>query len=109
MKIKNSNYVLKTFVLVLMFPMVLANIGCSTDDMGNPDVLCSQLASVSTEYSDALTAFQSDPNEQTCNNLKNVALDFIDAIDSCALVPTQYSSLQEAAQGWTDLDCTQYN
>jgi len=107
MKTKISNYALKTFVLVLMLPMVLTTIGCSTDDSGNPDVLCNQLASASTDYSNALSAFQTDPNEQTCNNLKNVALDFIDAIDNCALVPSQYSDLQDAAQGWTDLDCSQ--
>ena len=108
MKTKNSN-TLKTFALALIFPLAIATIGCSSDDSDGddgPNAVCDQLLDFSTEYTDAFTAFQANPTEETCNDLRNVALDFIDAVEDCPQFAAQYSELEEAAQGWTELDCS---
>lgn len=100
----------KTIALTLIFPLAITTTGCSSSDDSDgddgPNASCDQLSDFSTEYTNAFTAFQANPSEQTCNDLRNVALDFIDAVEDCPQFADQYSELEEAAQGWTDLDCS---
>ncbi|MFC0604199.1 hypothetical protein [Winogradskyella pulchriflava] len=110
MKTTKSINSFKLLVLTLIFPTALALISCSSDDSddGSDAVLgCNQLINLSTEYSDAFTDFQANPSEETCNDLRNVALNLIDAVGNCPEFADQYSELEAAAQGWTELDCSQ--
>ena len=90
--------------------MALATISCSSDDGDdgdNPNAICSQLATFSPTYLDTFNAFQTNPNAETCNGFRNTVLDLINAIENCPELAEQYSELEESAQAWTDLDCSQ--
>ena len=113
MKLKNSNNILRTLTLVLILPFVLTVSGCSSDDGdgdgdGDPVLGCNQLSTFSTEYLAALEDFQNNPSEATCDELRDVSLDFIETLQDCPEYYEQYSDLEEAIQAWTDLDCSDF-
>ncbi|UKM66404.2 hypothetical protein GSB9_02994 [Flavobacteriaceae bacterium GSB9] len=95
--------------MILAFA-VFATTGCSSNsddgDDNNPTGFCDQLLVKSQEYTNILTAFQEDPSETTCNNLRNSALEFIEAVKGCSEFSEQYADLENAAQEWTALDCS---
>ena len=53
-------------------------------------------------YMNMVDAFNANPTENNCNNLKQSALDFLSALEGCA----DYNYYYEATQAWLDLDCS---
>jgi len=78
-----------------------------SDSNEESNIVCDQLIDLSTSYSNAFSAFQTNPSENTCNDLRSAALNFIDSVENCSALSEQYSDLEEAAQGWTELNCSQ--
>lgn len=117
MTTKNLNNVLKILTVLIVIPLTLLILGCSSDDSDSDDnddlnnqVLgCDQLISLSSSYSEAIMAFQTSPTEENCTEVKNSALDFIQALENCSQLAEQYQDLEEAAQEVTDLDCSEFN
>jgi len=110
MKILTSNYISKTFRLLMVISLGFATISCSSDDSddgNNPVLGCNELTTLSTEYLEAFESFQTNATEETCIGFRTAALDFIDAIGNCNEFAEQYSELEEAAQTWTELDCSE--
>ncbi len=104
MKTKNH---LKAFSLLLILTMGISSCSDNNNDDDNPAGLCNELLSMSTDFSNSLNAFQSAPSAATCNSLRSSALEFIDAVQACQQFAEQYGSLEEAAQQWLELDCSE--
>jgi len=101
---------LKRFICFLIFPLALT-IGCSSNDDGDKDNVagdCNQIITAATEFSNAATSFQQNSNETTCNNLKSAALNFISTLNNCQEYSSEYYNLEEAAEAYKNLDCTQF-
>jgi len=110
MKTLNLNYISKILGLFIAILIGFVTISCSSDDSDdgdNPVLGCNELTTLSTEYLEAFETFQSNATEATCNSFRTAALDLIDAIGNCNEFAEQYSELEEAAQNWTELDCSQ--
>ncbi|APY09834.1 hypothetical protein BWZ22_00595 [Seonamhaeicola sp. S2-3] len=109
MKTTKTPFNLKKFIYVLIFPLVIGTYGCSNNDDGddNPTGVCNEVISSATKFSNALTSYQQNPSETTCNNLKNTALDYIEALQDCQKYTEQYGDLEEAAEGYRNLDCSE--
>lgn len=108
MKTTTNTNLLKTFSLFLILTLGISS--CSSNNSSDDDSaarVCDQLVSMSTDFSNTLNAFQSSPSTETCNSLRNSALNFIDAVQDCQQFAEQYGSLEEAAQQWLELDCSE--
>ncbi|WP_372936701.1 hypothetical protein [Seonamhaeicola sp.] len=109
MKATKTIFNLKKFIYVLIFLLVFGTFSCSNsdDDSDNPKSVCNQIISSATEFSNTLTSYQQTPSETTCNNLKNTSLDFIEALQDCQEYTEQYGDLEEAAEAYRNLDCSE--
>lgn len=56
-------------------------------------------------YNDMIDAFNANPTTGTCNNLKNAALNLLDALEGCS----NYDYYYDATQAWLDVDCSGFD
>ncbi|NBC58984.1 MAG: hypothetical protein GVY05_11965 [Bacteroidetes bacterium] len=107
-----SNFLLKVMPVILIMTLIGVTLSCSNDDGG--DVIddtsgCEELLTgLNQELADAATTFSQNPTEENCNAYKNVALNFLDELEACAVAAGQFDAVQEAAQEVSELDCTQF-
>ncbi len=56
-------------------------------------------------YNNMIDAFNANPSSATCNNLKNAALDLLDAVEGCS----NYDYYYDATQAWLSVDCSAFD
>lgn len=104
---------MKTTFRILTIIATLAlftNCSNSSDDDGGKNSSCYQsLLNATVDYSDVLEAYQLNPSQTTCNSLKQASLKLINAYSNCEqyLQDEGNAALEEAAQEWQELDCSQ--
>ncbi|GAA0872250.1 hypothetical protein GCM10009117_13970 [Gangjinia marincola] len=98
----------KLYFYALMLGIVLS--GCSkNDDDGDGDAQqfdCSNPNIITQQYLDAANAFLNNPTEDSCNDLREEAIEFLEAIEQCNIaVGTDVEAL---IQEYQDLDCSDF-
>lgn len=102
---------LKNFIFILIFPLIIGISGCSNSDDNDVDKVldgdCDQVYAAVTAFSEAVTDFQQAPSETACNNLRSSALEFIEVLQDCQQYSEQYGDLEETAEAYRNLDCSE--
>lgn len=91
-----SNPILKIASIFVLFSFL----SCFGEDEGDVDT-CSYDYELDYYY-DMINAYSNNPTVGTCNNLRDAALDLLDALEGCS----DYDYYYDATQAWLDLDCS---
>jgi len=91
-----SNPILKITGILVLFSFI----SCFGEDDGDVET-CNYDYELNYYY-DMIDAYSNNPTEGTCNNLRNAALDLLDALEGCS----DYDYYYDATQAWLDLDCS---
>lgn len=114
MKTRKTNKT-KLFTNCCVALMAFFALGCGSDDSGINN--CSNnawteiFANEAAAYSNALIAFQNNPSEANCSNVKSTAVDYLEALrDALDCVPTANRAelndiIDEAQAEVNDEDC----
>ncbi|WP_411768911.1 hypothetical protein [Winogradskyella sp. A3E31] len=112
MKTKMMIKTVKTCITFVFACATLVTISCSSGDDSPEDELiteCNGLDEIIAEYSEATDIFFNNQTENNCEALRTKALELIEKIETCPQVIDQYDAIQEAAQEWREVDCSEFD
>ena len=103
MKMKN---LVLPLIKILSFALLITSFSsCFGDDEGDVIIDSCDFDYELQHYNNMIEAFNANQTTTNCNNLRNSALELLDALEGCS----EYEYYYDATQAWLDVDCSVFD
>ena len=100
-----KNVVLSLFRMMSIALLITSFSSCFDEDEDEVIVETCNFDYELQHYNNMIEVFNANQTTTNCNNLRNSALDLLDAMEGCS----EYEYYYDATQAWLDIDCSVFD